>query len=66
MAIYEFTCQVAAIAPAPPETQQLMAAVHGNREAMDGFVRVFSGVVSPAEFFSNEDVGRVFAAAGER
>ena len=60
--IYEFTCQFAALAPPPPEQQQLMAAVHGNQEAMDGFARVFSGVTSPADFFSPENVGRIFAA----
>jgi hypothetical protein len=31
---------------------------------MDGFVRVISGVVSPAAFFSPDNVGRIFAAAG--
>ena len=62
--MYEFTCQFAMLAPPPPEMQQLFGAVHGNRDAMDGFVRVISGVVSPAEFFSTENVGRIFAAAG--
>jgi hypothetical protein len=41
--------------------QQLLAAIHGDRESMDGFVRVFSGVVSPAAFFHEENVGRIFA-----
>ncbi|MGH2689047.1 MAG: NAD(P)/FAD-dependent oxidoreductase, partial [Actinomycetota bacterium] len=63
---YEFTTQIAALQPAPPEQQQLMAAVHGNREAMDGFARVLAGVTSPAEFFSDENVARIFAAAGGR
>ena len=43
--------------------QQLLGAVHGNQEAMDGFARVNAGVTSPAEFFSEENVGRIFAAA---
>ncbi len=30
---------------------------------MDGFARVIAGVTSPAEFFSEENVGRIFAAA---
>jgi flavin-dependent dehydrogenase len=62
--MYEFTCQFAALTPPPPEMQQLMAAIHGRQESMDGFVRVFSGVTSPAEFFSEENVGRIFARAG--
>jgi 2-polyprenyl-6-methoxyphenol hydroxylase-like FAD-dependent oxidoreductase len=61
--IYEFTCQYARLAPPPPEMQKLFPAVHGNQDAMNGFVRVISGVVSPADFFSPENVGRIFAAA---
>ena len=30
---------------------------------MDGFARVAAGVTSPAEFFSDENVGRILAAA---
>ena len=59
--IYEFTCQFASMQPPPPEMQQLLEAVSANREASDGFARVFSGVVSPAEFFSEENVKRIFA-----
>jgi flavin-dependent dehydrogenase len=62
--IFEFTCQLATLEPPPPEMQQLLAAMHGNQEAMDGFARVNAGVTSPAEFFSEENVGRIFAAAG--
>ncbi len=65
-AIYEFTCQFAMLAPPPPDMRQLLGAVHGNPDAMNGFVRVISGVVSPAEFFSRENVGRIFAAAATR
>ena len=66
MPTYEFTNQFAALAPPPPEMQQLMAAVHGNQEAMNGFVRVFAGIQSPAAFFSPENVGKIFAAAQAR
>jgi hypothetical protein len=40
----------------------LLASVHGNREAMDEFVRVNAGVTSPAAFFSEENMKRVLAA----
>ena len=60
--IYEFTAQFAAMQPPTPAMQQLMQAIHGNQDAMDGFVRVIAGVVSPAEFFSEENIGRIFAA----
>ena len=61
--MFEFTCQLATLEPPPPELQQLLGAVHGNQEAMDGFARVNAGVTSPAAFFSDENVGRIFAAA---
>ena len=61
--MYEFTCQLATLEPPPPELQQLLAAMHGNQEAMDGFARVNAGVTSPAEFFSEENVGRVTSQA---
>ena len=59
--MYEFTTQLATLEPPPPDLQQLLGAVHGNQEAMDGFARVFAGVTSPAEFFSEENVGRILA-----
>jgi 2-polyprenyl-6-methoxyphenol hydroxylase-like FAD-dependent oxidoreductase len=62
--MYEFTCQFAMLAPPPPETQQLFAVIHGNQEAMDGFARVVAGVTSPAEFFADENIGRIMAGAG--
>jgi 2-polyprenyl-6-methoxyphenol hydroxylase-like FAD-dependent oxidoreductase len=65
-AMYEFTCDFASFTPPTPEKQQLMGAIHGNPEAMDGFARVIAGVTSPAEFFSEENVGRIFAGAAAR
>jgi 2-polyprenyl-6-methoxyphenol hydroxylase-like FAD-dependent oxidoreductase len=61
--MYHFTNDLATFAPPPPELQQLLAAVAGNRESMDGFARVAAGVTSPADFFSDENVGRILAAA---
>jgi 2-polyprenyl-6-methoxyphenol hydroxylase-like FAD-dependent oxidoreductase len=61
--MYELTTQLATLEPPPPEFQQVLGAIHGNREATDGFVRVTAGVTSPAEFFSEESIGRIFAAA---
>jgi flavin-dependent dehydrogenase len=61
--MYEFTAELAALAPPPPEMQQLLSAVSRSQEAMDGFARVAAGVTSPAEFFSDENAGRIVAAA---
>jgi flavin-dependent dehydrogenase len=59
--MYELTTQLATLQPPPPELQHLLAAVHGNQEAMDGFARTMAGVTSPAEFFSEENVGQILA-----
>jgi flavin-dependent dehydrogenase len=60
--MYEFTAELATLAPPPPEMQQVLSAVSGSQDAMDGFARVIGGVTSPAEFFSDENVGRIVAA----
>jgi 2-polyprenyl-6-methoxyphenol hydroxylase-like FAD-dependent oxidoreductase len=51
-AMYEFTCQLATLAPPPPEMQQLFGAIRGKRDAMDAFARMNAGTISPAEFFA--------------
>jgi len=62
-AMYEFTCQLATLEPPPPDLQQILAAVHGNQEAMDAFARMNAGTISPAEFFAPENVKAITAAA---
>jgi 2-polyprenyl-6-methoxyphenol hydroxylase-like FAD-dependent oxidoreductase len=65
--MFEFTCQFASLEePPPPEMQQLLAAIHGNQEAMGGFVSTLAGVVSPVEFFAPENVARIMARADSR
>jgi len=64
--MFELTCQFASLEePPPPEMQQLLAAIHGNDEAMRGYVSTFAGVVSPAGFFAPENVARMLAEAGQ-
>jgi 2-polyprenyl-6-methoxyphenol hydroxylase-like FAD-dependent oxidoreductase len=62
LAMYEFTWQLATLAPPPPETQQLFGAISGNRKAMDGFAQMNAGTISPAEFFSPENIGAIMSA----
>ena len=62
-AMYEFTCHLATLEPPPPETQQLFAATHGNQQAMDMFVRMNAGTISPAEFFAPGNMQAILAAA---
>jgi flavin-dependent dehydrogenase len=61
--MYEFTAQLAMLEPAPPELARLLQAAHGNPEAMDAFARVNAGVMSPAEFFSEENSEHILAHA---
>ena len=61
--MYEFTTQLATLEVPPPEMQQLLGAVHGNRDAMNSFVSVAAGTMSPVEFFDPEHVGRIMGAA---
>lgn len=60
--MYEFTCQLAALEPPPPEMQQLFRAIHGNQKAMDGFAQMNAGTISPAEFLSPENVRAIMAS----
>ena len=57
--MYEFTCQLATMTPPPPEMQQLFAAMSGNQKAMDSFVQMNAGTISPAQFFSPENIGAI-------
>jgi flavin-dependent dehydrogenase len=63
--MYEFTTQLATLESPPPEMQQLLGAVHGNRDAMDAFVSLTAGTVSPVEFFDPENIGRIMSAAAQ-
>jgi 2-polyprenyl-6-methoxyphenol hydroxylase-like FAD-dependent oxidoreductase len=57
-AMYELTCEIAALEPPPPEMQRLLAAMaqHGHQRAMDAFVQMNAGTISPAAFFSSDAV----------
>ena len=61
--MYEFTSQMATLAPPPPQMQQLFGAMQGNQDAMDGFVSVVAGVVSPASFFAEDNLARIMTTA---
>jgi len=63
---FHFTLQLATCEPPSRETQQLLGAVAGNRDAEEAFARMNGGVLSPAEFFSEANVGRIFQAAQAR
>jgi 2-polyprenyl-6-methoxyphenol hydroxylase-like FAD-dependent oxidoreductase len=60
--IYEFTSQMATMAPPSPEVAQLLAVVAGDPQASDQFAGVIAGTVSPVEFFAPDNIGRILGA----
>ena len=62
--MYEFTTELATLEPPPPDLQQLLAAMAGNQDAMDGFAEVNGGVTSPADFFSPANAARIMSVEG--
>jgi 2-polyprenyl-6-methoxyphenol hydroxylase-like FAD-dependent oxidoreductase len=63
LSFYEFTAQLATLRFPPPELEPLLAAVQSNQDSMDQFAQVGGAVTSPAEFLSEQNVARLFAAA---
>jgi flavin-dependent dehydrogenase len=62
---YEFTCQLAALEPPPPEMQQLFAALRHNQGQTDRFFGTMAGTVPIAEFFAPENLGRIMGAEAQ-
>lgn len=50
--MYELTAQFATLAPPPAEVQHRLGQALGDQAAMDDFMGVVAGVVSPMEFFA--------------
>jgi flavin-dependent dehydrogenase len=61
--IFEFTTQLATLDPPPPEMQQLLGAAQGNQAAMDAFVSVIAGTMSPLEFLHPDHVASILNPA---
>lgn len=61
--VYGFTNDMATLAPPSAEQAQLLAACAHDQRAMDDFMGVQAGSVSPADFFSPANIGRIMAGA---
>jgi len=61
--IYELTTQLATLEPLPPQMQQLFGTLAGNQAAMDAFVSVVAGTISPADFFDPANLQRLTSHA---
>jgi len=64
MAMYAFTCQMAALQPPTPDMQQLFSAMRGNQAEIENFFGTFAGTISIPEFFAPQNMARIIAAAG--
>jgi 2-polyprenyl-6-methoxyphenol hydroxylase-like FAD-dependent oxidoreductase len=64
--LYEFTCQLAMLAPPPPLMQRLFLALHGNQEATNRFFSAITGSRPLPEFMSPDNVDRIIASAESR
>ena len=60
--MYDYTCQLATLEPPPAEVQQLIGAIAGKQGAMDAFVQMNAGTISPAAFFAPQNIGTLLAA----
>ena len=61
--MYEFTSQLAALEPPPAEMQALFRALYGNQDATNAFLSAITGAIPLPDFMSNENLGRIMAAA---
>ncbi|MGE5125145.1 MAG: NAD(P)/FAD-dependent oxidoreductase [Betaproteobacteria bacterium] len=62
--MYEFTCQLATLAPPPPSMRQLFGSLHGNQEATNQFYSALTGSLPLPKFMDPENIGRIIAGAG--
>jgi flavin-dependent dehydrogenase len=61
--MFEFTAQLAALDPPPPRMQALFGALRDNQDATDAFLSAITGAIPLQDFMSEENVGRIMAAA---
>ncbi|MDP8924512.1 MAG: NAD(P)/FAD-dependent oxidoreductase [Chloroflexota bacterium] len=61
--MYEYTCELAALAPPPPEMQALFAALRGNQDDTNCFLGTIAGTVPILEFFAPSNLERIMAGA---
>jgi 2-polyprenyl-6-methoxyphenol hydroxylase-like FAD-dependent oxidoreductase len=57
--MYDFTCELATLAPAPPHMRQLFAALHGSREETGRFYSALTGSTPLPEFMNPQNLQRI-------
>ena len=63
--MYEFTAQLAALEPPPPEMRALFGALRGNQDATNAFLSAITGAIPLPEFMSPDNITRIRAAAAD-
>ena len=61
--MYEFTCQLAALGPTPPDILRLQRALVGNQPEIDRFLGLIAGATSIPDYFTPENLGRILGAS---
>lgn len=61
--LYDFTCELATLAPPPPQMQQLFGALHHNQLATNQFYSAITGSLPFPQFMNPENIGRIMAAS---
>jgi 2-polyprenyl-6-methoxyphenol hydroxylase-like FAD-dependent oxidoreductase len=64
--MYDFTCQLATLEPAPPVMQRLFAALRGNQEGTNQFYSAITGSRPLPSFMNPENLDRIHASAAVR
>jgi 2-polyprenyl-6-methoxyphenol hydroxylase-like FAD-dependent oxidoreductase len=62
-AMYDFTCELAKLEPAPPPMQQLFAALHGNQQATNQFYSALTGSLPLPQFMNPQNLSRIVGGA---
>jgi hypothetical protein len=61
--MYEFTAQLAALEPPPPQMRALFGALRGNQDATNAFLSAITGAIPLSDFMAQENLARIMAAA---
>jgi flavin-dependent dehydrogenase len=60
---YQLNLAMARFSPLPEQQQRLRAALRGDQEATNHFLLATQGMVDPATFFNDENLGRIVSGA---
>jgi flavin-dependent dehydrogenase len=62
--MYEFTSELATLAPPPPPMRQLLEALHGDREATGRYYSALTGATPLSSFLNPENIARIVGRVG--